>query len=110
MYPLLVVIVSIQLLISLSPLSYNNLKSIDSTYNNYPLLQLSKEIDDQFNDREYTVLAVDSVLVLFYLNKVNNTYIVHPFNHYEEYIVSALLRTGNLKSNELSHLSYAVKI
>ena len=110
MYPLLVVIVSIQLLISLSPLSYNNLKSIDSTYNNYPLLQLSKEIDDQFNDREYTVLAVDSVLVLFYLNKVNNTYIVHPFNHYEEYIVSALLRTGNLKSNELSHLSYAVDL
>ena len=48
-------------------------------------------------------------ITLFYLNKENLSYIVHPFNHYESYIVESLINTKKLKSNGVSHLSFSIE-
>ena len=90
--------------------SFNNLKSPNETLNNYPLKQLSEEIILQYEDNDFDVLAVDHVLLLFYLQKNNINYIVHPYNNFEKYIVDALLKTNLLKTNENNHLSYYIEL
>ena len=91
------------------PSSFNNLKSLDETYKNYPLYSLSQEIEKSFPDKNYSILAVDKVLTLFYLEKQNISYIVHPFNHYETYIVDSLIQTQKLRTNKYSHLSFSIE-
>ena len=71
--------------------SSNNLVNLNNIYNDYPLKKLSKEIDQQF-ESDYDILAFDSVLVLFYLDKPNFSYIVHPTNHNEQFITSKLIK------------------
>ncbi len=69
MIGLIVVISAVQIFISSFSLSYNNLSNIDDIYDDYPLHQLSKEISMIFDDEDYTVLAFDHVLLLYYLQK-----------------------------------------
>ena len=49
--------------------SYDNLSNLSKTYENYPLKNLAKSIDSNFEDKSYTVFALDFVLILDYLNK-----------------------------------------
>ncbi len=86
------------------PLSINNLKDLDTTYKNYPLRALSEEIDSYFDDEDYTILAFDYNLVLFYLDKHNQSYIVHSENYLEEYIVSELIEISYMSENEINEL------
>ncbi len=90
--------------------SFNNLKNPIETQNNYPLKQLADEIDSLFNNEDYDILAVDHVLLLYYLEKDNLNYIVHPYNNFEKYIVDALIDTDLLKTNENNHLSYYIEL
>ena len=48
--------------------SFENLNHLDEVYANYPLRQLSVEIENEFLD-EYSVFGVDHTLLLFYLDK-----------------------------------------
>ena len=59
----------------------------EETFDNYPLRSLASEINNLYEDKNYEVLAIDHVLLLFYLEKPNISYIIHPFNNFEEYIV-----------------------
>ena len=86
------------------PLSINNLKELDTTYENYPLRALSEEIDSYFDDEDYTILAFDYNLVLFYLNKHNQSYIVHSENYMEDYIVNELIEIEYISENEINYL------
>ncbi len=70
-------------------ISVQNLTNLDKIQNEYPLYQLSEEIDSYFVN-DYEILALDYVLVLFYLDKPNKSYIIHPSNHFEEFIVTTL--------------------
>ena len=79
--------------------SIYNLQNLDSIYANYPLKKLSKEIDSQFNSN-YEVLAFDTLLVLFYLDKPNFSYIVHPTNHNEDFITDNLKNIGKSVDDE----------
>ena len=42
-------------------------------------------------------------------NKPNFSYIVHPSNHYEEFIVSELLRLERIETNEFNHVSKMIE-
>ena len=53
-------------------ISVQNLTNLDKIQNEYPLYQLSEEIDSYFVN-DYEILALDYVLVLFYLDKPNKT-------------------------------------
>jgi hypothetical protein len=107
---LLILISGVQIMsFSIQP-SLKNIKSPSDTQQNYPLRQLADEINLIFKDKEYDVLAVDHVLLLYYLEKENSNYIVHPYNNFEKYIVDALLDIDLLKTNENNHLSYYIEL
>ncbi len=83
--------------------SFNNLSSIQETYNNYPLRTLAYDIDSRFDD-EYTILALDYVLILYYLDKPNYSYIVHPSNHFETFITDTLYDLNLISNNHISDM------
>ena len=62
-----------------------NIINTEKIYDNYPLRQISEEISSKF-DEEFRVLSLDQILILFYLDKNNDVYIVHPTNHNEYFI------------------------
>ena len=112
-------IVFATLLITLSSLSifsmnyqdsYKNLSDIDATYQNYPLRILSNDILSKVGTENYEILALDYVLVLYYLDKPNVSYIIHPGNHYEDFIVKELLRLEKIQKNKFSHISYYIEL
>ncbi len=90
------------LLNSIQP-AYNNLKSLDTTLENYPLYQLSEEIDSYFED-DYSVFALDYLFVLNYLNKKNYSYIVHPMNHFEDFITNVLIDIDKIPEDNVNLL------
>ena len=106
---ILVLLCSIQIVISSFSPSLNNLSNIDKIYDQYPLYQLSQEIDSYFDDDNYSVLAFDHVLVLHYLQKQNFSYLVHPSNNFEDYILDELINLNLLKTNQASHFSYYIE-
>ena len=83
--------------------SYENLSNISDIQENYPVYKLSQEIERQFED-DYDILALEYVLVLFYLDKPNYSYIVHPTNHFEEYIEQPLIQFDKIKKNNVEQL------
>ena len=102
-----VIFAASQIWVSTFSTSIYNLSNIEKIQNEYPLYSLSQEI--KINKKEYNTLAFDHLLLLFYLDKDNESYIIHPFNNFEEYIVELLINSGKLKSNEFSHFSYYVE-
>ena len=81
--------------------SYTNLSNLNNIQNEYPLYKLSQEINKYFST-DYDILALEYVLVLFYLEKTNYTYIVHPTNHFEEYISEPLKNYGYLQFDNIN--------
>ncbi len=98
-----VLVCSLSILFTTINPSSNNLKNLNNVENNYPLKQLAYLIDDYF-DEEYTVLAFDYNLILYYLDKSNYSYIVHPQNHYEEFVTNELIKLDLIKPNEITEL------
>tara|TARA_X000000368_G_C23030640_1_gene712368 strand:- start:1080 stop:2147 length:1068 start_codon:yes stop_codon:yes gene_type:complete len=80
--------------------SFSNLIDIETTYSNYPLRNLAIEIDKQF-DTNFTIFSLDHSLVLFYLDKKNESYIIHPTNYAEPSIFNELVRIGKIVPEEL---------
>ena len=80
--------------------SLDNIYSIPSMEESYPLKQLSLEIDKQF-DSEYTILALDHTLILYYLDIPNFSYIIHPTNHFESWITSNLIELNRIKEKNI---------
>ena len=101
---LLIVLGSCVTFVNFYEKSFNNLSNYETIQSNYPLYQLSQEIDSYFTNDQYTILAVDYVLVLHYLQKQNYAYIVHPTNHFEDYIENTLIRLGYIEKNNISVL------
>ena len=97
----LIIFSSLTIINNLSEKSIENLFSLDEISKNYPLKNLSEEIDSYF-DQDYSVLAMDYVLVLYYLDKPNYSYIVHPSNHFEDFIVTTLEKKNRIPSNHIS--------
>jgi len=83
--------------------SFNNLLNINSLQQNYPLYNLANEIDSYFID-DYDVLSFDYNLILYYLDKPNFSYIVHPSNHFEEFIIEVLSDLGKVNSDYITDL------
>ncbi len=98
----------ISLTFKLVPVSVQNLTNTEQIYEDYPLRQLAQTINTQIEEED-DILALNYVLVLYYLEKPNFSYIVHPSNHFEDYIVNELLEQGKIKTNEFNHVSYYIE-
>ena len=100
--------------ISILGSSYNeslkNLSNLNETYANYPLRILSEDILSELETNDFNVLALDYVLVLYYLEKPNVSYIIHPGNHYEDFILKELYRMNKIQKNEFNHISYYIEL
>jgi len=100
---LLILISSGTIMFSKDNLSITNLSNLNSIYENYPLNKLAKEIDSKF-EQDYEILAFDSLLILFYLDKPNFSYIVHPTNHNEAFITDNLRKLNLITNDEPERL------
>jgi len=100
---ILILISSISIIQNSFKDSFNNLLNTETIQQNYPLYELSKEIDSYFTE-EYEILAFDYNLILYYLDKPNFSYIVHPSNHFEEFIITVLSDLSRIDENYISDL------
>lgn len=82
--------------------SYDNLISLDDTYKEYPLKNLALDIESRF-ENDFTIFSLDHNLVLFYLNKRNESFIIHPTNYSEPAIVNELIKINRIKADELPY-------
>ena len=89
--------------------SINNLKNSNQLMTTFPLYNLANEIKENNDIENIEILALDYVLILYYLDKPNFSYIVHPSNHFEEYIVDELIKLGYVPTNEYNHISYLIE-
>lgn len=80
-----------------------NLVNLKSVEQEYPLNQLSKEISKYINE-DSKILALDSVLILYYLDQPNFSYIVHPTNHFFDFITKYLVEVNRINKNEIELL------
>ncbi len=83
--------------------SFDNLSNINKLESQYPLRNLSMEISENF-ENEFTILALDYVLILYYLDIPNYSYIVHPTNHFEDFITDELVKTQMIEKNNIDEL------
>jgi len=83
--------------------SISNLKNFKTLEKNYPLKTLSEEILN--NDLNIdNVLSTNHILILYYLNKQNFSYIVHPALFSYPEITSILIEYNKIKPNEIDFL------
>ena len=80
-----------------------NIINYQEIQSNYPVYKLSQEIDKYIDDTS-SIFALEYVLVLFYLEKPNYSYIVHPTNHFEDYITEPLIKYGKISENNVEVL------
>jgi hypothetical protein len=82
--------------------SYDNFISLDNIYKEYPLKNLALDIESRF-EKDFTIFSLDHNLVLFYLNKRNESFIIHPTNYSEPAIVNELIKINRIKADELPY-------
>ncbi len=79
--------------------SYSNLSEYNQIYEEYPLRNLSEQLMEEVNDRDLSILALDNLLILFYLDQKNDMYIVHPTNHNEFFIIDNFINENIINAN-----------
>ena len=84
--------------------SYDNLRNPQETYSNYPLKQLANSISESSKITDFNILALDFHLVLFYLEKPNYAYIIHPTNHFDKTITDGLKKLDLISEDNIDLL------
>lgn len=84
--------------------SFQNLNNIEKIYQNYPIYQISQFIYKNYEVEKLNVLALDHTLLLFYLDVPNYSYIVHPSNNSEEFVVKNLLKLKRINKDYINYL------
>lgn len=85
--------------------STSNLINYKNLQENYPLYKLSNEINSAFEENyNYEIFALEYVLILYYLDKPNFSYIIHPTNHFQDYITTSLIKYNKIKSDNVNFL------
>tara|TARA_Y100000389_G_scaffold159352_1_gene161149 strand:- start:305 stop:1753 length:1449 start_codon:yes stop_codon:yes gene_type:complete len=80
--------------------SFNNIKNFSTLNEQYPMKKVSDEII--LNNYEYDeIFSSNYILILYYLDKPNASYIVHPALYDYKEITSILLRNKKIKENEI---------
>ena len=84
--------------------SYSNITNMKEVQENYPMNKLANQISGYFTEKNYSVFALDYLIILYYLEKPNYSYIVHPTNHFEDYITDVLEKTNRIKFDNVNYL------
>ena len=54
---------------------------------------------EEVNNKDLSILALDNLLILFYLDQNNDIYIVHPTNHNEYFMIDNLINENIINAN-----------
>jgi len=84
--------------------AFYNLNNLETVQKSYPMHQLATEIKNKFDGNSFNVFALDYLIVLYYLEKPNYSYIVHPTNHFADYITDVLEEIGKIEPNNVNKL------
>ena len=103
LFMLLIIFTVSSIFISTYSESFSNLKNVRNIEDDYPLYKLSRDIDSYFQE-DYSIFALEYVLILHYLNLPNYSYIVHPTNHFENYITKPLINAGVILPDQVNIL------
>jgi hypothetical protein len=83
-----------------SPSTFSNLRNIDNIQNNYPMFQIALDLKKDIS-KDDSIFSTNNILLLYYLDKPNSSYIVHPalFNYQE--VTEILVKYEKIKDDEL---------
>ena len=83
-----------------SPATFSNLRNIDNIQNNYPMFQIALDLKKDIS-KDDSIFSTNNILLLYYLDKPNSSYIVHPalFNYQE--VTEILVKYEKIKDDEL---------
>ena len=93
---------SVQVVLNFLPHSTNNLRNLNNIENNYPVKEVSKNLS-KYLDKEDRVFSTNNILILYYLNKPNSSYIVHPSLYEYEEITKVLTENNKINKDEISY-------
>ena len=80
--------------------SYNNIKNFSNLEEQYPMKKVSNVII--LNNLEYDeIFSTNYILILYYLDKPNTSYVVHPALYEYEEITNVLLQNKKIVENEI---------
>jgi len=79
--------------------SYNNFKNFNSlAENNYNFENIANEIEERYGT-DVEVLALDHIIILFYLDVPNFSYMTHPSINFEKNYISTIREGLNIESD-----------
>lgn len=82
--------------------SLNNIRNFSNLNEQYPMKMISNEII--LSNFEYDeIFSTNYILILYYLDKPNMSYVVHPALYDYEEITSVLLENNKIEDNETSY-------
>ena len=80
--------------------SINNIKNIENLEENYPTKNTYNQIKNQIDDSD-VVFSTENILLLYYLDSQNSSYIVHPALYNYSEITSVLERSNKIVKDEV---------
>ena len=80
--------------------SLNNIKNFLTLEEEYPIKKVSNEII-LHNYKYHEIFSTNHILLLYYLDKPNTSYVVHPALYDYEEITSVLIENNKIKDNEI---------
>ncbi len=92
---------SFQVLDFYVPQTLNNFRNFSEIENNYPVKKVSNLVKNEINEPD-TILSIDNILILYYLDRPNMSYIVHPALYNYEEIFRVLKKYNKVQDNEIS--------
>jgi len=85
-----------------SPATFSNLRNIDNIQNNYPMFQISLDLKKDIS-KDDSIFSTNNILLLYYLDKPNSSYIVHPALFDYQEITTILVKYKKIKDDELKY-------
>ena len=80
--------------------SINNIRNIENLEENYPTKNTYNQIKNQIDDSD-VVFSTENILLLYYLDSQNSSYIVHPALYNYSEITSVLERSNKIVKDEV---------
>tara|TARA_Y100000389_G_scaffold12764_1_gene11447 strand:- start:3363 stop:4280 length:918 start_codon:yes stop_codon:yes gene_type:complete len=80
--------------------SLNNIKNFSTLEEEYPIKKVSNEII-LHNYKYDEIFSTNYILILYYLDKPNTSYVVHPILYDYKEITSVLIENNKIKDNEI---------
>ena len=79
-----------------------NLRNFDNIQNTYPIYQIASNLKSKITTNEI-IFSTHNILLLYYLDKPNSSYIVHPALYDYEEITSVLKQYKKIASDEIKN-------